>query len=393
MSIVETDWGAFLAPDSDIRPDVIFRVEGASDEGQTHVKNIAAHRIFLAGVSPVFMGMFYGPLKETQEIVDVKDISLEAFENMIKFIYNPREGTMFNLEEVNCPQKLFEILAVADKYQINRLPTLVMSALENLVIGRGNMIFAATTAKNNKHAFDELSTKVLLKCLKFFLDTKGGLDVCALIQETFDNFPGASLDILRELFDVGKEALQIPGTSKLDAHLLPDLKFLNFLGWRGLVFFDPEEHPIRRRTLHPDLAPRIPDGRREWKIILEIKLKKHTHFGDTEGCILAVVPGFAGYARVEVHLRSTSIDLVQEVTRSVLCSSSKVPKVGIWTRIEVSQEKEDGRYFFALSVEGNRVGREETLRNGLLRLSDASIDLFPAGNFCGDFRRLVVLNY
>ena len=204
MSIVETDWGAFLAPDSDIRPDVIFRVEGASDEGQTHVKNIAAHRIFLAGVSPVFMGMFYGPLKEEHEVVDVKDISPEAFENMIKFIYNPREGTMFNLEEVNCPQKLFESLAVADKYQINRLPTLVMSALENLVIGRGNMIFAATTAKNYKHSFDELSTKVLLKCLKFFLDTKGGLDVCALIQETVDNFPGASLDILREMLMLGK---------------------------------------------------------------------------------------------------------------------------------------------------------------------------------------------
>ena len=158
MSIVETDWGAFLAPDSDIRPDVIFRVEGVSDEGQKYVKNIAAHRMFLAGVSPVFMGMFYGPLKETQEIVDVKDISPEAFENMIKFIYNPREGTMFNLEEVNCPQKLFESLAVADKYQINRLPTLVMSALENLVIGRGNMIFAATTAKNKNTIGDGGST-------------------------------------------------------------------------------------------------------------------------------------------------------------------------------------------------------------------------------------------
>ena len=142
---------------------------------------------------------------------------------------------------------------------------------------------------------------------------------------------------------------------------------------------------------------RIPDERREWKIILEIKLKKHIHFGDTEGCILAVVPGFAGYHPVEVQLRSTSIDLVQGVTRSVWCSSSMVPKVGVWTRIEVSQENEDGRYFLALSVEGNRVGREETLRNGLLVidrvLSDASIDLCPAGNLCGDVRRLVVLNY
>ena len=384
MSIVETDWGAFLAPASDIRPDVIFRVEGASHEGQTDVKDIAAHRMFLAGVSPVFMSMFYGPLKETQEIVDVKDISPEAFENMIKFIYNPREGTMFNLEKINCPQKLFEILAVADKYQINRLPTLVISALENLVIGRGNMIFAATTAKNYKHAFDELSTKVLLKCLKFFLDTNRGADMCALIQETFDNFPGASLDILRELLDVGKEALQIPGILRLDAHLLP---VLNFLGWRGLVFFDPEEHPMMERTL-----ARIPDFRREWKIILEIKLKKPTHFG----CILTVIPGFAGSHPVEVHLISTSIvngiDLFHGVMRPV-SSSSMVPKVGVWTRIEVSQEKEDGRYFLALSVEGNRVRREELLRNGQLMLSDASIDLCPARNLCGDVRRLVVLNY
>ena len=130
---------------------------------------------------------------------------------------------------------------------------------------------------------------------------------------------------------------------------------------------------MRRRTL-----ARIPDLRREWKIILEIKLKKHT--GDIGGCILAVIPGFAGYHPAEVYL-----------------SSSMVPKVGIWTRVEVSQQKEDGRYFLALSVEGNRVGREETLRNGLLVidrvLSDASIDLCPAGNLCGDVRRLVVLNY
>ena len=70
------------------------------------------------------------------------------------------------------------------------------------------MIFTATTAKNYKHAFGELSTKVLLKCLKFFLDTKGGLDVCALIQETFDNFPGASLDILLELKKVKDEKMQ-----------------------------------------------------------------------------------------------------------------------------------------------------------------------------------------
>ena len=118
MSIAETDWRSFLSPDSDLPPDVFFRVEGEDDGsgGQSHQKDIGAHRLFLAGVSPVFRGMFFGPLKESGEVVQVKETSPEAFNTMINYIYNPLGGESFNLNHIGCPQKLFELLTVATKF-------------------------------------------------------------------------------------------------------------------------------------------------------------------------------------------------------------------------------------------------------------------------------------
>ena len=84
-------------------------------------------------------------------------------------------------------------------------------ALESLTITRGNMIFTATLARNYKEVFDDLSSKLIMKCLKILFDTTCGGDICALINETVDNFPGANLGILRELIDVGSETLQLPG--------------------------------------------------------------------------------------------------------------------------------------------------------------------------------------
>ena len=58
MSILETNWQSFLSPDCAFPPDVFFLVkteEGKDEEGP--VKSIGAHRLLLAGVSPVFRAM------------------------------------------------------------------------------------------------------------------------------------------------------------------------------------------------------------------------------------------------------------------------------------------------------------------------------------------------
>ena len=83
MSILETDWQSLLSVDSDLPPDVIFVIEG---------ERVRAHKLLLAGVSPVFKGMFYGPMKETAEEIVVEETTFEAFDTMVKYIYQPQGG-------------------------------------------------------------------------------------------------------------------------------------------------------------------------------------------------------------------------------------------------------------------------------------------------------------
>ena len=214
MSVAETDWQTFLSPDSILPPDVLFLVKDEDGEGQS--RTIAAHRFLLAGVSPVFGGMFCGPMKETGKIVEVLGTTFEAFDTMVKYIYNPPGGDPFNLDQIRCPQKLFELLALANKYQLAKLTMMASNALESLTITRDNMIYTATVSKIYAGTlFADLSKTLTMKCLKFLFDTtSGGGDICALIKETVDNFPGANLDILRELIDVGSATLQLPGILK-----------------------------------------------------------------------------------------------------------------------------------------------------------------------------------
>ena len=196
MSIAETDWQSRLSPDSDLPPDVSFLVQGENGEDQE--TRIGAHKLLLAGVSPVFQGMFYGPMKETGEVV-VKETTPDAFKTMINYIYHPIGGEAFNLNHTRCPQELFELLTLATKYQISNLATLTSDALRSLSITRESMIFTATVArKYHDTAFKDLSTEMMMKCARFLLNTRdGGGDVLALVMETKANFPEVNFDICR----------------------------------------------------------------------------------------------------------------------------------------------------------------------------------------------------
>ena len=62
MAIVETDWKKFLESDSEVPPDVFFLVIGEDEGiGKDSRRTIGAHKNFLAGVSPVFRRMLFGP--------------------------------------------------------------------------------------------------------------------------------------------------------------------------------------------------------------------------------------------------------------------------------------------------------------------------------------------
>ena len=187
MSIAETDWQSLLSPDSDLPPDVFFLVQG---------EKIGAHKLFLAGVSPVFKGMLYGLMRETADEIKVEETTFEAFDTMIKYIYHPMGGEPFNLNHASCPQSLFELLSLATKYQLLNLTAMTSEALESLTLTRGNMIFTASVAKNYERVFSNQSTKLMMKCVKFLLDPKGaGRDILAFVKDTKEQFPEANFEI------------------------------------------------------------------------------------------------------------------------------------------------------------------------------------------------------
>ena len=229
MAIAKTNWQSFLSADSDLPPDVSFLVKTDDEEenGGDVDKKFGAHRLFLAGVSPVFKAMFYGLMKETAEVIEVKGTTPEAFDTMIKYIYHPPGEESFNLNHISCPQRLFELLTLSTKYQILDLSTMTSDALEKLILTRQNVIFTASVAKNYKTSFDHLSTKLLMECLKFLLENiHGGSDMFALINETKVNFPGANFDILQELRALGCETLQLPGICTNCLHKMVDWELI-----------------------------------------------------------------------------------------------------------------------------------------------------------------------
>ena len=69
MAIVEINWSEFLKPNSELPTDVVFKVEERSEEdlGEVWHGKVVAHKLLLAGVSPVFRRQFFGALKEETE--------------------------------------------------------------------------------------------------------------------------------------------------------------------------------------------------------------------------------------------------------------------------------------------------------------------------------------
>ena len=380
MSLAENDWQSFLSPDSDLPPDVFFLVKDRED-GES--KRIGAHRFLLASVSPVFRGMFYGPVREMGEVVEVVDTTAQAFDAMINYIYYPA----FNLSHIRCPQKLFELLSLGDKYQILKLFKLTSEALENLDIARENMIFTASVAKNYKEIFNDLSIKLTLKCLKFLLDktSGGGKDICALIKDTVDHFPEANLDILRELIEVGDQTLQLRGSH---VRVLKRHSVLLLAGWGNMVFFDTREQEIPRQEMSfakvPKLAP-------EWKIIYELKAQLMVGARGLSICfgerVSQLITGFVN-SGIRLEQIIWDGDLHQPSVRGI--QSNIKPKIGEWTKIEIGHEKVGDQYFLAFSVDGREVGRTEGLDPELRNLTDLEIMTYGT-EAVGVIRRVIVL--
>ena len=283
MAIVETAWEKFLESDSEVPPDVFFLVKGEDEGiGKDSSRTIGAHKNFLAGVSPVFRRMLFGPLKESKDVIEVKDTTFEAFNTMILYIYkrpnlpffpapfkrgdfmfrraptfeselfptktlvpkrsnsdkkqlgkyplvfsessvsfetevsqqgvwpvNPsseaeaeaeasRFVTPTRKQRIQCPQNFFDLLNLAEMYELESMKQELTGFVDVLDISDNNVMFTTRVAKSYQNivAFEEVSIRLLANCLKFLLKrTDRGGDMWTRFWALINNSENSEVEL------------------------------------------------------------------------------------------------------------------------------------------------------------------------------------------------------
>ena len=219
MAIATTDWEQYRDADSDNPPDIFFRVlEGRREESiETEAKGdknkmIGAHKMLLAGTSPVFKANFYGPMKMEGGVLVVKETTVKAFSTMINFLYWPPVScllppgtTTFSLKHITTFEELCDIVEISERYQIPELKNLAKEAIKELKITAKNVIIVATLAERYK-AFEDIN-KILLIKNKNFIERimKSADDVISLMIAVKEDFPDNGVEMLTDLFKVKRE--------------------------------------------------------------------------------------------------------------------------------------------------------------------------------------------
>ena len=84
---------------------------------------------FLLQKSPVFRKEFFGRLKTSKDIVEIKDTTIEAVTTLINYICTPSSSEEFSLKDIHCPQTLCQVLNLRERYQMPVFRTEVFSVL------------------------------------------------------------------------------------------------------------------------------------------------------------------------------------------------------------------------------------------------------------------------
>ena len=155
-----------------------------------------------------------------------------------------------------------------------------------------------------------------------------------------------------------------------------------------MVFFDGEEHEIKAEKVRFTNIPKLGT---QWKVIFDLK---PVIVGG--GLVLSLCDSEIDRASLMLSMSSSHIFASNSQGNiEALQEADEVPKLGQWTRVEMTHEKVDGRFYLTLSLDGEEVARVEA-HPGLQRLTDVSIT-FVAGIHAympddqGSIRKLVVL--
>ena len=157
------DWStlpALLSTSSTIPMDITFKVV---DKKEQVVAKFEAHKMIVALHSDHFKNAFYGSglkFKEGREgVLVIKETTKEAFEDFLGFLYEKKiDFKSKNLRE------LFEILNLAEKYQVVELKQRMVNVFKNFPISMSNVVEVAATAEEYSY-FEAQSQALYSNCV------------------------------------------------------------------------------------------------------------------------------------------------------------------------------------------------------------------------------------
>ena len=364
MAIAKTDWEQYRATNSDILPDIFFRVlqdrdenieTEAQDENEDKAKMIRAHKMLLAGASPVFKANFFGPMKMTGEVMEVRETTIEAFNTLINFIYWPPGKPAFSLKYITCFEELCNIVEISERYQIMDLKQLAKEAIQNLKVTAKDVIIVATVANRYK-AFEDIQEILMSKNVAYLEKTmKSANDVISFLIETRNDFPENGVEVLIDLF---KEKQKRDGNKD------------NINGW-GTIYSKAEEHkietcrlteinkPCKQWRIKHDFKPTSYEPKEQnWTLTATIGSMDPIH-----GCKVIMYVGFN--AACMYIICQSPWPIGTHVIR-------EVPRIGKWTTIDIiNEELEPRKFTLTVLFGGRQVYREE--RAGRCNLNTAQI--------------------
>ena len=155
---------SLLSPSCGIPFDIYFEVY--DDEG-TLLGSLGGHKNLMALKSPVFKTMFYGALKECRATVQIKETSLGAFKEMLRYVH---EDTVNEEDKVWCKMGIREVIKIADlaeKYHLPGLKSKTVAFAKSFQFPKENLLEVFSLAESTP--FPEVSEALLQNCVDFLL--------------------------------------------------------------------------------------------------------------------------------------------------------------------------------------------------------------------------------
>ena len=158
---------------------------------------VKAHKLIMAMGSPVFKKQFYGELKEIKDEIVIKDTTRNAFAAMVNTFYGKEVKW-----KTKTAEEIFEIVNMAEKYQLEVLMKDIEEALKEYPINEGDVVEIANIAE--AYSKFEIPSQILLRtCTKFLSSVLlGKKDFVAFSAKYFET---AYAEVVLKLFALMEE--------------------------------------------------------------------------------------------------------------------------------------------------------------------------------------------